>query len=290
MTTAATEAAPERPPLVSGRSRRLLSTASLLVLALAWASLMQQPGPNQNAHLATVTALSRGESNIDRYRNWTRDTSYVDGHYYAAKAPGLDLLTLPWYLVLDRTGLLVEGSPPSVPWPQAESHMPLAAPWQVGLFGATLPAFVLLLLVRFVVERFTPGYGTAAAIVVGAGSIVGLLASMYFSHALSACLGFAAFAVLVRERGSPADTRLVAAAGLLAGLAVTVEFPVGIVGAALFVYALLRTPRSTRAFAYVAGAIVAFCRCSRSTRGRSGRPSRSPTSTQSSSRASPAMT
>ena len=244
MTTAVTEAS-ERPPLVSGRSRRLLSTASLLVLALAWASLMQQPGPNQNAHLATVTALSRGESNIDRYRNWTRDTSYVDGHYYAAKAPGLDLLTLPWYLVLDKSGLLVEGSPASVPWPEAESHMPLAAPWQVGLFGATLPAFILLLLVRSVVERFTPGYGTAAAIVVGAGSIVGLLASMYFSHALSACLGFAAFAVLVRERGSPPDSRLVAAAGLLAGLAVTVEFPVGIVGTALFVYALLRTPRLT---------------------------------------------
>ena len=47
-----------------------------------------------------------------------------------------------------------------------------------------------------------------------------------------------------------------AAAGLLAGLAVTVEFPVGIVGAALFVYALLRTPRLTRAFAYLGGAIV----------------------------------
>ena len=246
----------ERPPLLAGRSRRAVGTLSLLVLALAWAALMQQPGPNQNAHLATVTALASGESTIDRYRNWTRDISYVDGHFYAAKAPGLDLLTLPWYVFLDRTGLLVEGSPASVPWPRAESHMPLAAPWQVGLFGATLPGFLLLLLVRWVVERFVPRYGTAAAITVGAGSIVGLLATMYFSHALSACLGFAAFAVLLRERRSGPDTRLVLAAGALAGLAVTVEFPVAIVGAALGLYALARGPRTRRALVYAAGVLV----------------------------------
>ena len=44
--------------------------------------------------------------------------------------------------------------------------------WALTLVGAVIPAVALLLLVRWVAERIEPGYGTAAAITLGLGTIV----------------------------------------------------------------------------------------------------------------------
>lgn len=205
----------------------------LLALALAWASVLELPGPNQNAHLALVTAMSHGTPRIDPYERWTRDDAWVGGHFYTAKAPGLALVTLPYYFVLRATGLVVHGPPYSVPWPRAESlAMPRTAPWEVALWGAALPFFLLLLLVRSTAERLVPGYGTVAAVTLGAGSLAGVFATLFFDHELSALLGFAAFALLYRDRA-----RLSLAAGVVAGLAIDVEFPLALVALVLLFYA-----------------------------------------------------
>src|SRR5437879_205078 len=87
-----------------------------------------------------------------------------------------------------------------------------------------LAAPTLLLLARGVADELVRGWGSAASVLLGLGSLVGVFATLFFAHSLSACLGFAAFAVLVRERRHPALLR-VGSAGLLAGLAMTVEFP-----------------------------------------------------------------
>ena len=60
----------------------------------------------------------------------------------------------------------------------------------------------------------------------------------------------------MRERSSPPRLLLVAAAGLLAGLAVTFEVQVGLVGVVLFGYAIARDDRVRRAGAYAAGAFA----------------------------------
>lgn len=205
----------------------------LLALALAWASVLELPGPNQNAHLALVTAMSHGTPRIDPYERWTRDDAWAGGHFYTAKAPGLALFTLPYYFVLRATGLVVHGPPYSVPWPRAESlAMPRTAPWEVALWGAALPFFLLLLLVRSTVERLVPGYGTVTAVTLGAGSLAGVFATLFFDHELSALLGFAAFALLYRDRA-----RFSLAAGVVAGLAIDVEFPLALVALVLLFYA-----------------------------------------------------
>ena len=68
-----------------------------------------------------------------------------------------------------------------------------------------------------------------------------IFAAEFFSHAISAALAFAAFARAdPRARGAEPRPLLVAAAGLLAGLAVTFEVQVGLVGVVLFVYAVAR--------------------------------------------------
>ena len=79
---------------------------------------------------------------------------------------------------------------------------------------------------------------------------------MYFSHLLAAVLAFGAFALLWREREGPPRIGLVALAGLLAGFAVTTEYPLAIAGAIVGLYALARGNVVRRGVAYAGGVLV----------------------------------
>jgi hypothetical protein len=129
--------------------------------------------------------------------------------------------------------------------------------WPLTVVGALLPALALLALVRSLANRLEPGYGTAAAITLGLATMVMTFASEYFPHLIAATLGFAAFAILWRERAGPPRPWLAAAAGLLAGLAVCFEYPLGLVGLILFGYVVSRRERRVpRAAGYAAGAVA----------------------------------
>jgi uncharacterized membrane protein len=107
-------------------------------------------------------------------------------------------------------------------------------------------------------ERIEPGYGTAAAVTLGLCTMVLPFSTLYFSHVLAALLGFAAFAVLWRERdrAGAGSLLLVALAGLLAGLAFASEYPLALGGAVLGVYAISRGSRVRRGLAYAGGALL----------------------------------
>lgn len=215
----------------------------LAATAVAYAALLQPPGCNQTAHYALVQSLAHGTARIDAYHDETCDTAYVGGHYHAAKAPGLALFTLPWFLVLKGVGAVPRDASVHAGFPQAMLALPRRALWQVGLFGAVLPALVLLVLVRAVAECLAPGSGMPVAAAVGLGTLVLPFSTVFFAHALATTLGFAAFAALfLRKRAF--------AAGVLAGLAVCVDFPLGIVAVALAVYAW------RRAAPYAAGVVL----------------------------------
>jgi hypothetical protein len=214
-----------------------LGIAGLVVIVAASALLLQPFGYNQGSHFALVKALAHGTPTIDRYRDYTGDESYFHGHFYSNKAPGLAFFSLPAYEVL---GAL---------------HLPRGV-HVLSLWGALLPALLLLLLVRAMAERVEPGLGAAAAATLGVATLVLPFTGLFFAHLLSALLGFAAFALLWRERDGRAQLWLVGAAGLLAGLAVTTEYPLAIVGGVLELYALTRAPRLRRGAAYAAGALV----------------------------------
>jgi len=199
-----------------------------------------------------VKALTDGTPRIDAYAVESCDTAYIDGHYYAAKAPGLALVTFPWYGALRVAGLAVDQAPRASRWPEAMLELPRRATWQVSIFGATLAALLLLLLVRSAGEQLVPGYGAAAAVLLGLGSLVLPFSTLFFAHVLAATLGFAAFWLLLRDRLSAGSNRaVVVAAGVLAGLAIVVEFPLGIVAVALAAYGGIE-----RLAPYALGAIV----------------------------------
>jgi hypothetical protein len=230
---------------------------ALVALAIALGAVQVDGGPNQNAHMANTTAFAHGTPRIDRYHHWTRDTAWWHGHYYAAKAPGLGVAALPWYFVLKATHTLVHGPPSSVRWPLAETlQMPRTAPWEFALWGALLPFIGLLVLVRLVAERLVPGYGSITALTLGAGSLVATFSTMFFDHELSAFLGFFAFALAFRERERAPNLQVVAAVGIVAGLAISVEYPLGIIAVLVGVYTVARSDLWQRLLSYCVGVVI----------------------------------
>jgi len=203
-------------------------------VVLAAAFVVQPVGCNQTSHYAAIQSYARGDATIDRYAAETCDTAWWHGHYYSAKSPGMALVTVPWYELLRAVGADPENRYLHAGYPLAMLKLPPRAIWQLSLFGVVLSFLVLLLLVRSVVERFAPGFGTATAAIVGIGTLLLPFATLFFSHMLSTCLVFGAFALLLRGRPL--------AAGLLAGLGVVAEYPVAVVAIALLVYAWRRAP------------------------------------------------
>jgi hypothetical protein len=255
---------------------------AIVSIGIAWGLFMHAMGWAQTSYYAQVRSLAAGHSEIDSMRWQAKDEAWVNGHFYSVKAPGLAALSLPPYLLLDAlNGQSAARAAAENAHATAHDHWHSHAPpkyfgfsadrgrrvqrevaqdtpmvWVLTLFGVVLPGIALLLLVRWAAERVEPGFGTAAAVTLGLGTIMMTFGSEYFSHVASAALGFGAFALLMRERAGPKRIGFVAMAGLLAGLAICFEYPLALLAGVLFLYALARPERVRRAGAYAAAAAV----------------------------------
>src|SRR3954470_6324830 len=263
--------------------RRRLGLIAIVCVAIASGLVMQAAGWAQTSNYSLVRALHAGTAKIDPYHWETKDESWYRGHYYSVKAPLLPALTLPVYALLKGAGgdrwsydtAIAAREHQSWRWrptatPQAlygenrlrtyrvrgRIEQSTAIIWVLGLFGNVLPTLGLMLLVRWAADRVEPGYGTAAAITLGLATMILPFSTLYFSHVLAALLGFAAFALLMRERDGPPKRRLVALAGLLAGLAFATEYPLAFAGAVVGLYAISRGDRVRRGIAYAAGCVA----------------------------------
>jgi hypothetical protein len=258
--------------------------AAIFALVVGWALIMQSLGWAQTSYYAFVKALSHGHTSIDAYHWETRDKSYINGHFYSVKAPGLAFVLTPPFMALNAVGaptLSREAADTARAggarqWTyrglnvhaygynahraaEIKRRLEIQAPmvWALGLFGTVLPALLLLLLTRRVVEHIEPGLGTLTAVTLGGATLVMPFAVNLFSHVLAALLAFAAFALAWRERErAQPNLRAIALAGALSGLAVTTEYPLAIAGAIVGVYAVLRGPWLRRALIYAGGVVA----------------------------------
>jgi hypothetical protein len=230
------------PTATGSRRSRRWGVLAVLIVGVAFAYIAQPTADNANAHYALVRSLADGRPYIDPYADETIDKGYFEGHYYAVKPPGLALFSLPPYLVLEALDAVPEN--------------PVLAVWILNLWATVLAAVLLLLAVRSLGERLAPTLGAAAAITLGLGTLVFPFTTLYFAHVLAAALAFGAFFLLWREREREPRLAVVAAAGGMAGLALTVENTLGIAAIALALYALLRPGRLRRGLAYGAGLLV----------------------------------
>ena len=115
-----------------------------------------------------------------------------------------------------------------------------------------------MLLVRWLGDRLEPRYGTAAGVTLGIGTLFLPYGTLLFSHVFSAFLGFAAFAVLWRERERAGPGRLwpLFAAGLMIGYAIGTEYPLLFVGIVLGLFAIWQRDWLKRGLVYSAGVAV----------------------------------
>jgi 4-amino-4-deoxy-L-arabinose transferase-like glycosyltransferase len=206
---------------------------------------MQGPTLGENSNYALVRSLADGTPRIDRTRFEVGDLTAGDyrtykGHIYSDKAPGFAFVTVPAFVVLRSLGLRTSGDP-------------TRALWALRLWSVVVPGLLALLIVRGLAERISPGYGTATAVVVGAGTLVLPLATTFYSHVLTGLLLVAAFALLWRGRAQPERLVLPAAAGFRGGVAFATEYPAASAAAIFGVYAILDRPRVRRAAAYCGG-------------------------------------
>jgi hypothetical protein len=229
---------------LQGAQTRRLAIASIAALVFAFVYLIQPAWDNERAHYDLTRALAAGSPMIDEsFRHAplrTIDATRFRGHTYASKEPGLAAASVPPYVVLRAAGVKTTGEPERIAW-------------ALHLWGVVLPAAILLALVRRRAEHVTPGFGTIAAVALGCATLILPFSTVFFSHILAATLGFAAFALLARERESGPSLPLVFGGGLAAGLGFTVEDPVGVVAVALGVFALAGPDRVRRALVYAAG-------------------------------------
>jgi hypothetical protein len=265
------------------RWRRRLGLLAIACVAVASGLVMQASGWAQTSNYALVRALHGGTATIDQWHWETRDEAWYHGHYYSVKAPVMPALTLPVYEVLvrlhaqkwafetardARLNRAWRWRPTATPQGlygskrirtyhvrgRIEESTPII--WVLGLFGNVLPAFGLMLLVRWAAERIEPGYGTATAVTLGLGTMVFPFSTLYFSHVLAALLAFAAFALLFRERAGPPKPILLVLAGILSGLAFASEYPLAVAGVVLGLYAISRGERVKRGLAYAGGCVL----------------------------------
>ena len=132
---------------------RILAAVALGALAVAYAIPMESVGCPQTSHYAATRAIAEGHPDIDRYAQETCDLVHVGKHFYAAKGPGMDLWSAPWYLLLRSVGAVPRNPNAALSYPAAMLGVPLRAIWQIGLWAVVLPALALLVLVRRTVER-----------------------------------------------------------------------------------------------------------------------------------------
>jgi hypothetical protein len=239
-------------------TRKRLALAAILLVGLSYATLIQSFSWNQTSHYDLIRSLNVGRTTIDQYQQNTGDKAYYKGHHYSARAPGLALMALPFYDTLNLVG--------AESWTNAHvappNHPGDEMIYLIGLWANVLPGLLLLLLVWRAADRFEPGYGAAAAVALGLGTLVLPLSTLLFSHVFTAFLGFGAFALMLREREGPPSAMLLGLAGLAMGYAVASEYPLFFVAAVLGVYLLSRRDALTpalivrRAGAYIAGGVV----------------------------------
>lgn len=224
--------------------------AAVTVIALvAYAYFYQAGGWNQNSRFALVRALVEdGTARVDgaQRASWDLSCKAPDGpcldrkrpdpargeHFYCDKAPGAQLLAVPAYALVHA----VAGSENASPrYQQVASY--LVTVWAVALPSALGVLFLYLLLAGF---GLGAGRRALVALAWGLGTLAWPYATLYYGHQLAAALLCIGFAMLVRQHRleRPLSRAGLVACGAVLGLAVSVEYPAALAGAAIGAYAL----------------------------------------------------
>lgn len=222
------------------RAARLLNTSEWAFAALivfCYVYFLSPAGTNTISRYDMVYALAHGGANIDLHASNTIDVSYYNGHWYSPRSLGLSLLAMP---MLAFVGHFFD----------LDNYSQLTLTQQIALLNAftLLPATVAgALAFRRFVARIRPELdGSPLPYVVAGMFALGTLAypfsTTFYSHMFGGALVFVAFYLIFSAKTMERPERRLGLAGLLTGLAVVSEYPVGLIMLLLSGYIWLAFP------------------------------------------------
>ena len=188
----------------------------LALVAVAALSPVYVVSSQDISRLCLTRSLVQGRFTVAPCVGHEVDQARFHGATYSDKAPGMSVLALP---VAEAVGL------------PAPSHWHFGRDLRVWLVRI-LTSGVAFVFVAFALGRVSEGLargtGGLALVTVALATMVGSLAATTFDHVTAGALGFAAFLCAWRRRPGTA--------GLLAGVALLVEYQSGIIVAVLAAY------------------------------------------------------
>src|SRR2546423_315205 len=218
-----------------GGERSRLGRPALLLMLMAFVAytyaIPRGPLANADTRVALTRAIVDDHTlRIDQYAAGLTDRSAYRGHFYTDKAPGASLLAVPVYAAL-RLAL-----PPAFFSPR----LFFVVQYLLTAAVVSLPAAAFVaLLWRFLLPLVGRRRAALLAVGYGFGTMAWALSALLFSHVLAAMSLFGAFMLLYPAsvgRG-PGARRRWAAAGALCGFSVCLEYPAGLVGILLALFA-----------------------------------------------------
>ena len=220
------------------------------MLLVAYGYVWHNPRTNELSRLNLVYAVVfHGKLDVDEFKDNTIDMAFHKGHYYSDKAPGLSFAAAPVMWALKPVWLSVK------PTLLMRNFLTV---YLVRFLALSLPSAVFGVLLYFLLLRAGAGerYGLALALAYGLGTLVLPYSALFYGHQLGTALGFGAFMLLIMKREATQATGTCMLAGLLAGYAVVVEYPMAAVAVILGVYVLATRRDVMSVAALVLGGLI----------------------------------
>lgn len=208
------------------------------LLSLCYIFFLTPSGTNTLSRYDMVYALAHGTAIIDMHAGNTIDVSYFQGHWYSPRSLGLSLVATPLLWLL---GLFAN----------IDDATRFTLTQQIAVLNAftVLPVAVIgaIALRRFAAHLRPSLARTPLPMVVAGAFALGTLAypfsTTFFSHAFGGALAFIGFYLLYRARERENAGAWVIFSGLLIGLAVISEYPIGVIVVVLLGYIWLVFPQ-----------------------------------------------
>jgi hypothetical protein len=207
------------------RRERLL----LVLVAAASLSIVYPVGAQDVSRMCVTRAIPHGHLAADACLAGSLDVARYGGRLYSNKAPGIAVLAVP---VASLVGLKA---------PQAWNHSHDFRLWAVRIATGGLALLLCSFLLGRVAEGLVPGSGGITLVAFALGTEASALAGPNFSDVQAAALCFAAFVLAWGRRPF--------FAGLVAGLAVLIEYEAALVAVVLTAYVLLGGWRAVARYA-----------------------------------------
>ncbi len=241
---AAVDAAPRSPHERHARRVRWLLVA--LALAVVVPVIGRYTAQPASRYALTAALAEHGTVDLGRYRHELGiDYSRYEGHLRSDKAPGQPIVGVPAYWVGRALGF--------DPATDVRRGGDLGVWWQ-SVWASAVPFALLLALMFTMCRRYAPSTAAYATLAIGFGTMLLLYGSQLYGHVLAALLSYGAWLSVEEATRWSLRTRL-ALAGLLASVAIAVEYHAGI--AAAVVFAIVVARHRLRALWYGVGAVPA---------------------------------